>query len=126
MKHFVIGICLLAILLGGAIWSVVALDRTAASMEESLQSAWERCLQDDLEGAILDTEKAQMVWERNHSLGASLVDHERLEEIDRAFGDLLTYSRLADSQNYAQVCHDLMIQVRAMAEAEKPYLSNFL
>lgn len=126
MKHFVIGICLLAILLGGAIWSVVALDRMAASMEESLQSAWERCLQDDLEGAILDTEKAQMVWERNHSLGASLVDHERLEEIDRAFGDLVTYSRLADSQNYAQVCHDLMIQVRAMAEAEKPYLSNFL
>lgn len=126
MKHFWIGICLLGALLCASLGAMFALDETADAMEPLLESAWERSLREDMEGAAEDAARALALWERHHALAASLVDHERLEEIDRGFGDLATYGRQAKAEEYAQVCHDLVLRIRAMAEAEKPYFYNFL
>ena len=115
MKHLTLGIAVLVLLLAlclGAAWS---LDRTAEQVCSLLEAAWSNENFD---------EAAEQ--EKNRGVSASLVDHQRLEDVDEGFADLQAWLQLGEKSEFTRTCLTLAKQVRAMTEAEKPYYYNFL
>lgn len=82
MKHLILGIAVLVLLLAlclGAAWS---LDRTAEQVCSLLEAAWSSETLDEAAGQVA---AAHRIWEKNRGISASLVDHERLEDVDEGF-----------------------------------------
>ena len=79
-----------------------------------------------LQAAAEQVEAAHRTWEQHRGISASLVDHQRLEDIDQGFTDLQAWFQLGEEAEFAQSCLALAQQVRAMADAEKPYYYNIL
>ena len=78
------------------------------------------------QAAAEQVEAAHRTWEQHRGISASLVDHQRLEDIDQGFTDLQAWFQLGEEAEFAQSCLALAQQVRAMADAEKPYYYNIL
>ena len=104
----------------GAAWS---LDRTAEQVCSLLEAAWSSETLDEAAGQVA---AAHRIWEKNRGISASLVDHERLEDVDEGFSDLQAWLQLGEESEFARTCLSLVKQIRAMAESEKPYYYNIL
>lgn len=126
MKRLVVGLVLLAVLLGLSAWAVDSLARTAEAVEARLLDAWELSLSGDLSRAGEKASEAAARWQQSYGLAASLADHERLREIDLGFGKLLTDLRQGDGPGFARNCYELVLQVRLLAESEELHYYNFL
>lgn len=123
MKHLTLGIAVLVLLLAlclGAAWS---LDRTAEQVCSLLEAAWSN---ENFDEAAQQVAAARRIWEKNRGVSASLVDHQRLEDVDEGFADLQAWLQLGEKSEFTRTCLTLAKQVRAMTEAEKPYYYNFL
>lgn len=126
MKHLSLGIGILVVLLILCTVSMCMLDRTADQVASLLESAWSQAGGDDFQAAAGQMEKARSIWEDRHGMAASLVDHQKLEEIDQGFVDLQAWLTLEEEEEFIRGCMALAQQLRAMAEAEKLYYFNIL
>ena len=126
MKHLTLGIGILAVLLVlclGASWTM---DRTSDQVAALLESAWEQADRENLQAAAEQVEAAHRTWEQHRGISASLVDREGLGGSEQGFTDLQAWFQLGEEAEFAQSCLALAQQVRAMADAEKPYYYNIL
>ena len=101
MKHLILGIAVLVLLLAlclGAAWS---LDRTAEQVCSLLEAAWSSETLDEAAGQVA---AAHRIWEKNRGISASLVDHERLEDVDEGFSDLQAWLQLGEESGFARTC----------------------
>lgn len=126
MKHLSLGIGILVALLVLCVACMCVLDRTTDQVASLLESAWSQASGDDFQTAARQMEKARTIWENRHGMAASLVDHQKLEEIDQGFVDLQAWLTLEEEEEFIRSCMALARQLRAMAEAEKPYYFNIL
>ena len=104
MKHLTLGIGILAVLLVlclGASWTM---DRTSDQVAALLESAWEQADRENLQAAAEQVEAAHRTWEQHRGISASLVDHQRLEDIDQGFTDLQAWFQLGEEAEFAQSC----------------------
>ena len=97
--------------------------RTAEQVCSLLEAAWSSETLDEAAGQVA---AAHRIWEKNRGISASLVDHERLEDVDEGFSDLQAWLQLGEESEFARTCLSLVKQIRAMAESEKPYYYNIL
>ena len=119
MKHLILGIAVLVLLLALCLGA----DRTAEQVCSLLEAAWSSETLDEAAGQVA---AAHRIWEKNRGISASLVDHERLEDVDEGFSDLQAWLQLGEESEFARTCLSLVKQIRAMAESEKPYYYNIL
>ena len=113
MKHLTLGIGILAVLLVlclGASWTM---DRTSDQVAALLESAWGQAERDNLQAAAEQVEAAHRTWEQHRGISASLVDHQRLEDIDQGFTDLQAWFQLGEEAEFAQSCLALAQQINS-------------
>ncbi len=123
MKHLILGIAVLAVLLVLCLGATWTLDRTAEQVASLLESAWSS---ETMEEAASQVAAAKKIWEEHRGLSASLVDHDRLEDVEEGFSDLQAWLQQEEKSEFVRTCLALAQQVRTMAESEKPYYYNIL
>lgn len=126
MKHFWIGVSILAVLLAGGIGSTVCLDRAMDQVGDRLEQAQEAAAAGDLDSARQAVAAAQKIWKQNRPLAACLADHEPLEQLDQGFHELEVWDRAEEPAQYEALCCILRQQALALATGEKPHFYNIL
>ena len=126
MKHLVLGICVLSVILLIALLAAGCLNQTAQQLTALLNHASQLAETEHLSQAGKLAEEAQAIWENKRGLVASLVDHARMDEIDRDFTDLESWQRMEIREEYVQTCRSLARKIQSLADAEKAWYYNFL
>lgn len=126
MKRSWIGFFLLLFLLLAGIFSSWTMVHIHRPIEENLQHAADRALQEDWEKADRYFKKAHRDWETWKSFRACFADHNPVEEID-AFFQLLTVDCAArEPVAFAGSCRQLARLVAAVGEAHELGWQNLL
>ena len=126
MKYLLLGLFLIALLLGGgllALWQTArALDETEAplrAMEDPLRSG-------DYEALLALTEESRALWEERYGFFASIFSHADLEDVDQSYASLAAYAEqeeLAEFRDAYRRLWDLLEHLRRM---DIPYYYNIL
>lgn len=117
MKHFWIGLSILALLLALSIGSLLFMSVTTEKVAALLDEA--QSLKP--EAAMEKVSQAEDLWNRRYGLMAALTDHEGLNEIRQGFAELKTCP-----QDFETRCCGLASLVRGLSQSEMPYYYNFL
>jgi len=115
MGRFLLGVGLLAVLLGLGLWVCKDTDDTLLQVSDRLEAAAALCLSGQaLDGASLAKE-AKDAWEQAWHRTAVFSDHAPMDEIDGLFSQLEAFRE--NSREFAAGCRRIASLIRAVAEA---------
>lgn len=126
MKHFWVGIALLAALLGLSLWVMWFLTDIHEPIRQDLDDAAEAVLSGDWDRGRDLAAQAEAAWEQKRNLIAALSSHLAIEEIDSLFRQLSVYARSGDPIVYAAACRELACLTDAASEAHQLTWWNLL
>lgn len=126
MKHFSIGIGILAVILVLGLITLGIMNRELEKTAETLTEAWTACCKGDHETAKTAAERARRDWDKGYGLTASFADHEPLDEVNRVFSRMEACGVLGEWDEFAQTCRELISLIHGIADREKPLYYNIL
>lgn len=126
MKHFWLGVGILAALLALGLWTQTGMDRVHLETAHSLQQASEESLQGDPSRGRALANAARERWQAHWEQTAALVDHRLMDEIDGLFSQLQVYSRTDQTGRFAALCAQLASLLEVVAEENRLTWWNLL
>lgn len=126
MSRTWVGIVLLALLLIAGIGSLMGVQGPLDTIAQHLETASALALSGSLAEGAEPVQKAQDLWISLRNGLAAVTDHDPLEQIDAGFALLKLYAAAGDSRNFAVVCIDLSMQIRAVGDAHSIQWWNIL
>ena len=126
MKHFYLGLGILAVLLALCIGSSVLLCRSTRESEAHLQEAAAALEADDLPAAANHAQQAKRAFDRRQELLSAFLSHEELDEIAIDFAELEVYGQEGSREEFRARCASLLLRLRHVAEMDVPFYYNFL
>ena len=126
MKYLLLGIFLLALLVGSGLLVLWQTSRALDETEAPLRAMEAPLRESDYETMLALTEESRTVWEEYYGFFASIFSHADLEDVDQSYASLSAYAEkeeLAEFRDaYRRLC-DLLDHLRLM---DIPYYYNIL
>lgn len=119
MSRFLIGVGLMAVLLGVGLYSAYAIENSHEPIAQTLEQAAQA------RDPMLLTQ-ANQAWERRWHGTAILSDHGPMDEIDSLFAQAQAYAQAGSMEEFAALCLRLSQLIRATADEHQPTWWNFL
>lgn len=126
MKRFLIGVTVLALLLGVSLFVAFHTENMYKPMIRLLQEAERIAMDGDFAVAKSRAEEARKLWDRHKNTTATVADHTPMEEIDHLFAETKVYAAAEEIPHFAACCAQLAAMVQAMGDAHAPNLWNLL
>lgn len=114
-----IGLVLLAILLGTGLYTSWDMGRTHADISRKLEDAAWFALAEDWEKARTAAAAAESGWDTHRNLSLLLADHAPMEEIDSLFARIGICSASRSSTEFGLLCAEAARKVQAMGDAHR-------
>lgn len=126
MKRFVLGICLLAVMLGLGLWVMYSMNAVNDPVSQLLEDAAQTALAGDLAQGAQLADKARSTWDNCWHGTASAADHAPMDEIDSLFAQVAVYAQTGQAEEFAAHCARLSKLVDAVGEAHSLTWWNLL
>ena len=126
MKRFVLGICLLAVMLGLGLWVMFSMNAVNEPVSQLLESAAFTALNGDLTQGTQLANRARNTWDNCWHGTASAADHAPMDEIDSLFAQVAIYGQTGQAEEFAAHCARLSKLVKAVGEAHSLTWWNLL
>lgn len=126
MKRFILGICLLAVMLGLGLWVMYAMNAVNEPVSQLLEDAAKTTLNGNLAEGIQLVNHARSTWDNCWHGTASAADHAPMDEIDSLFAQVEAYAQAGQAEEFAAHCARLSKLVEAVGEAHSLTWWNFL
>ena len=123
MKRFILGILVLAVLLGACLGAGAFQASLRESVTRELYRAAEAAGAGSLPAAHGHTRSARLLWEKRRPLTAALCDHTPMEDIENLFAQLALQT---DEEDFLSACTGLILRIQALEDAHKLTLQNLL
>ena len=123
MGRFLIGVGLLALLLGLGLYSAYAVDASHEPIAQALEQA---ARTQDPQQAEMLLQQVQQKWEHHWHGTAVLSDHGPMDEIDSLFAQAQAYAEAGQMGDFSALCLRLSQLIRATADEHQPTWWNFL
>lgn len=117
MKRFLIGICVLSLLLALGIGITLAFQRIHLPVAMLLHQATEEALAGDWDAAATHVQDAYARWEHYRHFSAAFADHAPMDEIDGLFAQLEVSKK--SREHFPALCAQLAQHVEAIAESHR-------
>lgn len=117
MKRFLLGIFILALLLGGGILIHKSLQFIHTPIAEHLEQAAHAALQENWSDALDLARRASARWQQFHRFTAAFADHTPMDEVDQLFAQLPFFAQERENPHFSAICQQLSDLARAMAES---------
>lgn len=124
MGRFKIGIILLTLLLAVALGAQRGMEAAEQPVTRALEQALEQVQQEDFSGGGALVARARREWERARTLRAALTDHQWLEDIDSRLAMLTVWAQAQEKADFAALCTDTLLRLKALAKAHTLNLST--
>lgn len=125
-KRFYLGLAILVLLLALGIGTTAIMQTIHEPVADALYQAADLALEDNLNGALLLSQKAYARWQKYHSLTASFADHSPMDDTDTLFQEMLVYGKTGEIPHYVACCRQLAVLAQAMYDAHVFSLKNLL
>lgn len=125
MGRFKIGVGLLAVLLALAVGAQLGMKAAQQPVSESLTAALEQMRQAHFPEAEALVDQARQQWERTRTFRAALADHQCLEDIESQLAMLSVWAAEHEPADFAALCADTLLRLKAVADAHALNLSTF-
>ena len=125
-KRFYLGLGILVLLLALGISTSAIMQVIHEPVAGALYQAADLALEDNLNGALLLSQKAYDRWQDYHSLTASFADHSPMDDTDTLFQEMLVYGQTGEVPHYAACCRQLAVLAEAMYDAHVFSWKNLL
>jgi hypothetical protein len=126
MKRFLLGLLILALLLGGSWLIHQSLRFIHEPIAEDLEQAAHAALQEEWGSALLLARRASDRWHRFHHFTAAFADHTPMDELDQLFAQLPFFAHQRENPHFSTTCQELSTLARAMAESQSLSWWNLL
>jgi len=126
MKYLLLGIFLLALLVGSGLLVLWQTSRALDETEAPLRAMEAPLRESDYETMLALTEESRAVWEEHHGFFCSFFSHADLEDVDQSYASLFAYAEkeeLAEFRDAFRRLCDLLDHLRRM---DVPYYYNIL
>ena len=120
MKFLCIGLLILALLVGGCVWSQRAVAVRAEAVGATLEAALEALRGGDEDAARRLAAEAAAAWEKHEGVLASLISHDHTNGVGEALAEL----QWAPREELGSRLAGLLETVRSLAEMERAALRN--
>ena len=117
MKHFWLGVILLAVLLFAGIGVGAFMDAVHLPVSEALENAAQEALSGTLDEAASTARDAHSRWQSHWRSTAAAADHAPMDEIDSLFAQLDIYAHTGQTAAFAACCAKLSALVHALSES---------
>ncbi len=126
MKHFLLGLGILAALLAIGFWVQTSMDSVHLEISHTLEQASQQTLDGNWEQGQALVDRAKGDWEDHWRKTASIADHTRMDEIDSLFAQLEIYGQTRQTGRYSAICAQLAVLVEVVAEEHRLSWWNLL
>ena len=126
MKRGIIGAFLLAVLLGGGIFSTVWLEQSLEPLPPLLDQAAQAAREGRWETAAQLAYRAEEAWQGAWKITAVFADHAPMEQIDALFAQLQVCETGHFQPDFGMLCIRLARELEALPEAHCPTWWNLL
>ena len=126
MKRLYIAAALLALLLAASLANAWYVQGMADGMRNRLEQAQALTRQGDWERAEALTRQTYQDWQDRHFYFHTLMRHSDIDQVLRAFRQVLEYVQLREPDQYNAANADLMAQLELLAEMEQATIVNVL
>lgn len=126
MKYLMLGLGLMALLLGG---SLFVLWRTACCLDEAvapLHTVQALLEEEDYESILALTEESQSLWEAHRGYFCSIFSHTELEDIDQGYASLIAYAEQEELAELRDAHRRLLERMEHLRRMDRPYYYNIL
>lgn len=126
MKHFLLGLGILAALLAIGFWVQSCLDGIHLEISHTLEQASQQTLEGHWEQGQALVDRAKGEWEDHWRKTAAIADHTLMDEIDSLFSQLEVYGQTRQTGHYCAICAQLAVLVEVVAEGHRLSWWNLL
>lgn len=126
MNRCYFGALLLAVLLVLSFCTTLAVSRCQTPVVQALGQAAAAAAAGNNPAAQASIRAAENHWQHCRKFSASVVDHGPMETVDGLFAQLPPILRSGDMPRTAALCRELQQQVKAIIDAHRLSLWNFL
>lgn len=126
MNYVMTSVAILMLILSLCLLFTWLSDRYLEENRELLHDAADFLPMEDWDSVITCTEDAEEHWDAHKAFFRSLLDHQELEDIDRAFVSLLAYARSEETNSYYVTYTRLLSMLEHIQEMDDPKLYNIL
>ena len=126
MKRLYIAAALLALLLGASLANAWYVQGMADGMRDRLEQAQALTRQGDWERAEALTRQTYQDWQDRRFYFHTLMRHSDIDQVLRAFRQVLEYVQLREPDQYNAANADLITQLELLAEMEQATIVNVL
>jgi len=126
MKYLMLGLGLIALLLGG---SLLVLWYTACCLDEAadpLNALQPLLKEEDYEAILALTEESQSLWESHRGYFCSIFSHTELEDIDQGYASLIAYAEQEELAELRDAHRRLLERMEHLRRMDRPYYYNIL
>ena len=118
MGRFWLGLGILLLLLAVGFFVHWSADSAHSAIAQTLDSAAEEMLQNNITAAHQLAQEAHAAWDKNWHSTAAFADHAPMDEIDSLFAALALYRQTGKHQEFAAYCARIAMLIRAMGESQ--------
>lgn len=122
MKYLVIGLTLLALLLGFCLWSGRSLNARFSDVITPLKQAIETAEQGDAAGARKLAAEAFDTWKNQYSSFAAYLDHNEIDTVTQSFASIEDLQE----EDLLPSCKSLLFLLQSLAESDLLTFRNLL
>ena len=126
MKHFWLGIAILAALLALCLFTTSALRACASGTARTLLQAEQACLAGDDVKTLALSRQAQQQWEAHETLLGAILCHDETDAVREEFAQLLSYAATSSRKEYLCSCSQLIDLLDHLPRTERLSLHNLL
>lgn len=125
-RRFILGLCLLILVLTVAIGTAIGMKAIHAPGEAALAKAADLALAGNMEQAVSLAEDTYSRWHKYRSITSAFADHSPMDDTERLFREMLVYAEAGEAPHFAACCSQLSAMLRAMYETHGFSLKNIL
>lgn len=126
MKYLYIGMGVLVVLLAVCILCGVMVSNSTQQSSDALCRAVEAVDSGDFPTAVAFAKEAEAAWQKREHFLSSILSHEELDEITRAFSDLRSYAATQTEDEFRCRCEELILRLNHISEMDFPHFYNFM
>jgi len=126
MKYLLLGIFLLALLVGSGLLVLWQTSRALDETEAPLRAMEAPLRESDYETMLALTEESQSLWESHRGYFCSIFSHTELEDIDQGYASLIAYAEQEELAELRDAHRRLLERMEHLRRMDRPYYYNIL
>lgn len=126
MKKAWISVIITVVIIGLSLTDIFLTANIEEKIQASLNILEQLVEEDNIEDAIICSEKLKYNWKNYHEILAIFITHEYLENIDNSIVKINVSLRCNDIETFWEECACAKIMIESIKTTEYPSLSNIL